>query len=116
MRTPEEECTKCDTKKIGIKEEQQVIMPTNYYGKQTTLYMKPSLKDYFSPTPKRFRILGDSLASASVFVSSYAVLNDMKVFAVAVLFTGWAGKFLTNFFTEDVSVEKETETETEENA
>ena len=69
---------------------------------------KPSLKDYFSPTPKRFRILGDSLASASVFVSSYAVLNDMKIFAIAVLFTGWAGKFLTNFFTEDVSVETET--------
>ena len=62
---------------------------------------KISLKSYFMPTPKRFRVLGDSLASASVFISSYAILNDMKSIAVAVLVSGWAGKFLTNFFAEE---------------
>jgi len=56
------------------------------------------LKEYFKPTPKRMRILGDSLASASVFVSTYAIVNDMKIVAVSVLLSGWVGKFLTNFF------------------
>lgn len=59
------------------------------------------LKDYFKPTPKRFRILGDSLASASVFVSGYAIINDMKIVAICVLASGWVGKFLTNFFVEE---------------
>lgn len=64
---------------------------------------KVSLKNYFSPTPKRFRVLGDSLASASVFISGYAIMNDMKGIAIFVLASGWLGKFLTNFFTEEKS-------------
>jgi hypothetical protein len=58
-------------------------------------------KNYFKPTPKRFRVLGDSLASASVFVSSYAILNEQQTFGVVVLVSGWVGKFLTNFFTDE---------------
>lgn len=63
-----------------------------------------SFKGYFSPTPKKFRVIGDSLASASVFVSGYAMLNDMKSVALFVIATGWVGKFLTNFFTEKSDV------------
>jgi len=63
---------------------------------------KFSIKGYFSPTPKRFRVLGDSLASASVFVSSYAILNDHQTLGVIVLVSGWVGKFLTNFFTDEL--------------
>jgi hypothetical protein len=62
---------------------------------------KASLKSYFKPTPKRFRVLGDSLASASVMVTSYAIVNDMKSVALFVLASGWIGKFLTNFFTDE---------------
>ena len=61
----------------------------------------PSLKSYFKPTPKRFRVLGDSLASASVMVSTYAIVNDMKSVAILVLASGWLGKFITNFFTDE---------------
>ena len=64
---------------------------------------KASIKSYFQPTPKRFRILGDSLASASVMVSSYAIVNDMKQVALLVLVSGWLGKFLTNFFTDETN-------------
>jgi hypothetical protein len=64
---------------------------------------KASIKSYFQPTPKRFRILGDSLASASVMVSSYAIVNDMKQVALLVLVSGWVGKFLTNFFTDETN-------------
>jgi hypothetical protein len=58
-------------------------------------------KDYFKPTPKRFRILGDSLASASVFLSTYAILQEHQRMGIAVLITGWLGKFITNFFTDE---------------
>jgi hypothetical protein len=60
-----------------------------------------NFKSYFKPTPKRFRVLGDSLASASVFISSYAILNDHQTFGVVILVSGWVGKFLTNFFADE---------------
>jgi hypothetical protein len=62
---------------------------------------KITLKKYFLPTPKRLRILGDSLASASVFVSTYAIINEHETLGIIVLISGWAGKFLTNFFSEE---------------
>jgi hypothetical protein len=68
---------------------------------------KISLKNYFSPTPKRLRILGDAMASASVFISSYAILNEHQKFGVFVLVSGWVGKFITNFFTEEKTTENE---------
>jgi hypothetical protein len=61
-----------------------------------------SISHYFKPTPKRFRILGDALYSASVAVGGYAILNDMKYLALSILVSGWAGKFMTNFFKDDV--------------
>lgn len=62
---------------------------------------KISLKGYFLPTPKRFRVFGDALASASVFVSTYAIVNEHETLGIIVLVSGWVGKFLTNFFTEE---------------
>jgi hypothetical protein len=61
---------------------------------------KASFKHYFKPTPKRFRILGDSLASASVLVSGYALYEGMREVAFFVIVSGWVGKFITNFFTD----------------
>jgi len=63
---------------------------------------KFSIKGYFLPTPKRFRVLGDSLASASVFVSTYAIVNEHQTLGIIVLISGWVGKFLTNFFSEEI--------------
>jgi hypothetical protein len=62
---------------------------------------KFNFKHYFLPTPKRLRILGDSLASASVFAGTFAIINDMERLAVFVIISGWAGKFLTNFFSNE---------------
>jgi hypothetical protein len=62
---------------------------------------KISIKGYFLPTPKRFRVLGDALASASVFVSTYAIVNEHQTLGIIVLISGWLGKFITNFFTEE---------------
>ena len=70
-----------------------------------TKFKVMKLKNYFLPTPKRFRVLGDSLASASVFASSYAILNDNPKLGLIVLVSGWVGKFITNFFADEQPVE-----------
>lgn len=56
---------------------------------------------YFKPTPKRIRVLGDSLAAASVFISGFAISQGFERIAIYVSIAGWAGKFISNFFTDD---------------
>lgn len=58
-------------------------------------------KHYFAPTPKRIRILGDSMAAASLFVSGFAISTGHEKLALWVSVAGWAGKFLSNFFTDE---------------
>lgn len=63
--------------------------------------MKFGLKYYFHPTPKKLRLFGDSLAAASVFVSTMTILEGHKEIAIAVFISGWVGKFLSNMFADD---------------
>jgi len=65
------------------------------------LTMKFGLKYYFHPTPKKLRLFGDSLAAASVFVSTMTILEGHKEIAIAVFISGWVGKFLSNMFADD---------------
>ena len=55
-------------------------------------------KGYFQPTPKRFRVLGDSLAAVSLFVAGLNLDNPKLMLISGVI--GAVGKFLTNFFTD----------------
>jgi hypothetical protein len=57
---------------------------------------RPRLKSYFKPTPKRFRILGDSIAAASLFIAGLN-LDHPKLMLISGI-AGAAGKFVTNFF------------------
>lgn len=66
--------------------------------------MKFGFKHYFSPTPKRLRILGDSLAAAGTFGAGIVVLNGHPVAGTIVMCIAVIGKFISNFFTDgDVS-------------
>jgi hypothetical protein len=56
------------------------------------------LKGYFQPTPKRFRVLGDSLAAMSLFIAGLNVDNPKFMLACGIC--GAVGKFITNFFTD----------------
>lgn len=60
-----------------------------------------SLSKYYSPTPKKWRKLGDSLLAVSTMVTTYAIAEEMKTLSLIALGIGVIGKFLTNFFTED---------------
>jgi len=58
-------------------------------------------EDYKRPTPAKFRRLGDSLLSVSLFISGAAMYDDKPYIAEAALVMGVIGKFLTNFFQGD---------------
>ena len=60
---------------------------------------KMKLKNYFAPTPKRFRVFGDSIAAASLFVAGLNLDHPKLMLLCGVL--GAVGKFVTNFFAEE---------------
>jgi len=57
-------------------------------------------KYYFAPTPKRMRVLGDSLAAAGTFGASIAVLNGHPIMGTTIMIIAVVGKFISNFFTD----------------
>lgn len=57
------------------------------------------LKNYFAPTPKRLRVLGDSIAAASLFVAGLNIDHPKLMLACGI--AGAVGKFVTNFFTDE---------------
>lgn len=63
--------------------------------------MKFGWKEYFKPTPKRIRVLGDSLAAAGTFGASIAVLNDKPIIGTCIMVLAVLGKFISNFFAEE---------------
>lgn len=62
---------------------------------------KMSWENFFKPTPKRFRVLGDSLAAAAIFVGGIAIVNGYEKIAIGVAVAGGLGKFLSNFFADE---------------
>ncbi len=64
-------------------------------------------KRYYSPTPLKWRKLGDALLATSITVTTFAIAEDYKIIAIVACILGGLGKFLSNFFTDDVA-EKDT--------
>jgi hypothetical protein len=75
--------------------------------------MKELMKRYWTPTPKKWRRIGDSLLAVSTVLAIGGLWqfdnlkdvftpNELKVMIVLSLVLGVVGKFLTNFFKEDV--------------
>lgn len=61
-----------------------------------------SLKEkYYSPTPAKWRKLGDALLGASTTITGFAIYEEAKWVAITALVLGTAGKFITNLFTEE---------------
>lgn len=63
--------------------------------------LKFGWKNYFLPTPKRMRIIGDALASGGVFAGSISALNGHPYLASVVFVLAWLGKVISNFFIEE---------------
>jgi hypothetical protein len=56
---------------------------------------------YFKPTPKRMRVLGDSLAAAGTFGAGIIILNGHPILGTIVMCLAVVGKFISNFFTDE---------------
>ena len=70
------------------------------------------LSNYYKPTPKFWRKLGDSLLVVAVFLSTGALFQydllkeiytpkEVRTAISVIIVVGVLGKFLTNFFKED---------------
>lgn len=58
-------------------------------------------KKYWEPTPRRMRVLGDTILSIGSTTTGYAIIDGNKTWAITMLVLTVLGKFLTNFFTLD---------------
>ena len=75
------------------------------------------LKNYWKPTPKKWRKIGDTILAVGTFITAGSLLGydqmkeiftpkEVKIIIACSFVLGVVGKFLTNFF-------KEEETKTE---
>ena len=60
------------------------------------------IKNYYKPTPVKLRKFGDSLLAISTFIGEYAAFADQKWVAITAFGLGVLGKFMTNFWKQDV--------------
>ena len=71
-----------------------------------------TLKNYYKPTPKKWRKLGDALLAVATVIAiggiwQYDSLKEiftsqeLKIMIVSSIVFGVVGKFLTNFFKDD---------------
>jgi uncharacterized PurR-regulated membrane protein YhhQ (DUF165 family) len=74
--------------------------------------MKHLINNYWKPTPKKWRKIGDAILATGTFVTAGALLEydkmkeiftpkEVKVIIVLAFVLGVAGKFITNFFKDE---------------
>lgn len=57
---------------------------------------------YASPTPSRWRKIGDALLAVSTMITTYAIAEEWSKYAsLSALILGVLGKFITNLASED---------------
>jgi len=70
------------------------------------------MKNYWKPTPKKWRKLGDSLLAVATIIAVGGIwqfdglkelftADELKLMIISSIVLGVVGKFLTNFFKED---------------
>ena len=64
---------------------------------------KASLSNIRKNTPKKLKRLGNALFGFSTFISAGAYIGDYPKLALAMLFIGGIGKFITELFTDEPS-------------
>ncbi len=62
--------------------------------------LKFGLKEYFKPTPKTLRIIGDACLTVALFLPSIGFISGLTWLPIVVLIFSIVGKLLTNMFSE----------------
>jgi hypothetical protein len=63
--------------------------------------MKFGFKQYFNPTPKKLRVLGDTLVALGTAAGSWTIVEGNPQAGTLIVILSVVGKFLSNFFGED---------------
>jgi hypothetical protein len=63
--------------------------------------MKISKENYFKPTPKKWRQIGDSILVCGTALSGCMAFMEYKEIAIIAMVLTVVGKFITNFFKEE---------------
>lgn len=63
--------------------------------------MKFGFKQYFNPTPKKLRVLGDTLVALGTAAGSWTIVEGNPQAGTLIVVLSVVGKFLSNFFAED---------------
>ena len=63
-------------------------------------------KNYYAPTPKKWRKIGDTLLAVSLYAQGQQAFSGNTKLMTGVAIIGLVGKFLTNFFSEESTNEK----------
>lgn len=59
------------------------------------------IKNYWKPTPKKWRKIGDALLAVALYAQTQEALTGYSHVTQIVSIVGLLGKFLTNFFAEE---------------
>ena len=59
------------------------------------------LNRYNSPTPPKWRKIGDLLLIISTTITSYSIVEEMKEVALIAAILGCIGKIITNFVSDE---------------
>lgn len=62
------------------------------------------ITNYWKPTPKKWRKIGDALLAVTLFAAPYELVTQNHYLGMTFLIVGIVGKFLTNFFSENNNV------------
>ena len=60
--------------------------------------------NYWKPTTKTMRAVGDTLLGVGTLASSYGIMEGQKDIAIICLGSGVVGKFITNFTTDEKKI------------
>jgi hypothetical protein len=63
--------------------------------------MKFGFKQYFQPTPKKLRVLGDTLVALGTAAGSWTIVDGNHQAGTIIVVISVIGKFLSNFFSEN---------------
>ena len=68
--------------------------------------MKFSWNGYWKPTPKKIRKAADAVVSACTFAGGLTSLNGHVVVGTIIFVIGFLAKILSNFFTEEPTIDE----------
>lgn len=61
---------------------------------------KKATENYYKPTPKKWRKIGDSIMDLSIIISSITAFTTSPIVPVISIIVGRIGKIITNFYSE----------------